>query len=354
MKKKKYMIILLIIVISCINIGYASISSNMLINGTAIIQNKKWKIYFDNVNINEQSVSAKVEPETVGNNTISIGYEVDLAKPGDFHEFTVDIVNDGDLTAVLDEFSITQLTDAQKKYLNYKVKYNDGNEIAKTDTIAAHSSEKLLVRIEYLKDVTSADLPTADEAISLNVELTYVPESRNSQEGGNTGENPEENPGEKPGENPGETPGSNPGETPGENPSEDSKGSAIADQMVLGYSWTSEGIAADGRKYLVKKTMANRTTTNEPIQVKAGDSFTVKQTSQYIFGYFFTTLEEDGKYYFTHDPGWQTNIKNNDITITAEQDGYLVLNWKKSSNSNLTQEDTDAMKELVTFTSANN
>ena len=160
--------------------------------------------------------------------------------------------------------------------------------------------------------------------------MTYVPESSNSQEGGNTGENP------------------------GENPSEDSKESAIADQMVLGYSWTSEGTAADGRKYLVKKAMANRTTTNELIQVKTGDSFTVKQTSQYIFGYFFTTLEEDGKYYFTHDLGWQTNIKNNDITITAEQDGYLVLNWKKSSNSNLTQEDTDAMKELVTFTSANN
>lgn len=41
MKKKKYMVILLIIVITCISIGYASISSNMLINGTAIIQNKK-------------------------------------------------------------------------------------------------------------------------------------------------------------------------------------------------------------------------------------------------------------------------------------------------------------------------
>lgn len=324
------MVILLIIVITCISIGYAAISSNMLINGTAIIQNKKWKIYFDNVNINEQSVSAKVEPETVGNNTISIGYEVDLAKPGDFHEFTVDIVNDGDLTAVLDEFSVTELTDAQKKYLNYTVKYNDGNAIAKTDTVAAHSSEKLLVKIEYLKDVTSADLPTADEKISLNVEMTYVPESSNSQEGGNTGENP------------------------GENPSEDSKESAIADQMVLGYAWTSDGTAADGRKYLVKKAMANRTTTNEPIQVKAGDSFTVKQTSLYVFGYFFTTLEEDGNYYFTSDAGWQTNVKNNDITITATQDGYLVLNWKNSSNSNLTQTDTDAMKELVTFTPANN
>lgn len=330
MKKKKYMVILLIIVITCISIGYAAISSNMLINGTAIIQNKKWKIYFDNVDINEQSVSAKVEPETVGNNTISIEYEVDLTKPGDFHEFTVDIVNDGDLTAVLDEFSITELTDAQKKYLNYTVKYNDGNAIAKTDTIAAHSSEKLLVKIEYLKDVTSADLPTADEAISLNVELTYVPESSNSQEGGNTGEDP------------------------GENPSEDSKESAIADQMVLGYSWTSDGKTDDGRTYLIKKELANRTTTNEPIQVKAGDSFTVKQTSQYVFGYFFATLEEDGNYYFTSNPGWQTNIKNNDITITATKDGYLVLNWKNSSNSNLTQADTDAMKELVTFTPANN
>lgn len=326
MKKKKYMVILLIIVITCISIGYASISSNILINGTAIIQNKKWKIYFDNVNINEQSVSTKVEPETVENNTISIEYEVDLTKPGDFHEFTVDIVNDGDLTAVLDEFFITELTDVQKKYLNYTVKYNDGNAIAKNDTVAAHSSEKILVKIEYLKDVTSADLPTADEAISLNVELTYVPESSNSQEGGNTGENP----------------------------SEDSKESAIADQMVLGFSWASEGIAADGRKYLVKKAMTNRTTTNEPIQVKIGDSFTVKQTSQYIFGYFFVTLEEDGNYYFTSDKGWQTNIKNNDITITAEQDGYLVLNWKNSSNSNLAQLDTDAMKELVTFIPANN
>lgn len=59
MKKKKYMVILLIIVITCISIGYAAISSK----GTAIIQNKKWKIYFDNVDINGQSVSAKVEPE---------------------------------------------------------------------------------------------------------------------------------------------------------------------------------------------------------------------------------------------------------------------------------------------------
>lgn len=318
MKKKKYMVILLIIVITCISIGYAAISSNMLINGTAIIQNKKWKIYFDNVDINEQSVSARVEPETVGNNTISIEYEVDLTKPGDFHEFTVDIVNDGDLTAVLDDFSITELTDVQKKYLKYTVEYNDGNAIAKTDTVAAHSSKKLLVKIEYLKDVTSADLPTADEKISLNVEMTYVPESRNSQEGGSTGENPVE--------------------------------STIADQMVLGYSWTSDGTADDGRKYLVKKAMANRTTTNEPIQVKAGDSFTVKQTSQYVFGYFFATLEEDGNYYFTFDAGWQTNIKNNDITVTAEQDGYLAINWKNSSNANLTQADTDAMKELVTFT----
>lgn len=330
MKKKKYMVILLIIAITCISIAYATISSNMIINGTAIIKNKKWKIYFDNVIINEQSVSAKVEPETVGDNTISIEYEVDLTKPGDFHEFTVDIVNDGDLTAVLDEFSVTELTDTQKKYLNYTVTYNNGNAIAKTDTVAAHSSEKLLVKIEYLKDVTSADLPTADEKISLNVEMTYVPESSDSQEGGNT----EENPGETPEENPGE--------------------STIADQMVLGYSWTSEGTATDGRKYLVKKTMANRTTTNEPIQVKAGDSFTVKQTSQYVFGYFFTTLEEDGNYYFTYDLGWQTNIKNNDITITVTEDGYLAMNWKNSSNSNLTQADTDAMKELVTFTPANN
>ena len=52
---------------------------------------------------------------------LSMTYKVTLSKPGDFYEFTVDVKNSGTFDASLTGITMTYLTEAQSKYLTYKV-----------------------------------------------------------------------------------------------------------------------------------------------------------------------------------------------------------------------------------------
>ncbi|MBS5720069.1 MAG: hypothetical protein KHW57_05330 [Clostridium sp.] len=42
------------------------------------------------------------------------------------------------------------------------------------DTIAAGKSRSVKVRVEYKKDITAAQLPTADQALSLTYAMNFV------------------------------------------------------------------------------------------------------------------------------------------------------------------------------------
>ena len=132
---KKIQAMIVIPLICLISIAYAYLSSNIQINGTAVIKNKKWDVYFDNVEIYQGSVAAVVEPTTNAQNTLTINYEVNLNVPGEYHKFDVDVVNNGDFDATLDSFTITELTAEQQKYLDYSVTYKDGTEIAVGDIV---------------------------------------------------------------------------------------------------------------------------------------------------------------------------------------------------------------------------
>ena len=47
----------------------------------------------------------------------SITYEVTLEKPGDFYSFDIDVINDGSFDAQLTKITMSELTEAQSKYL---------------------------------------------------------------------------------------------------------------------------------------------------------------------------------------------------------------------------------------------
>jgi hypothetical protein len=51
-------------------------------------------------------------------------YTVTLNEPGDFYEFTINVVNDGTIDAVLSSINLTELTAAQQKYITHVVTYN--------------------------------------------------------------------------------------------------------------------------------------------------------------------------------------------------------------------------------------
>ena len=310
---KKIQAMIVILLICFISIAYAYLSSNIQINGTAVIKNKKWDIYFDNVEIYQGSVEPVVEPTTDAQNPLTIEYEVNLNKPGEYHKFDVDVVNNGEFDATLDSFTITKLTAEQQKYLDYSVTYKDGTEIAKGDIVNSKSSRKLTVNLEYKKDITVEDLQTEDQTLNLSLELIYVL-----------------------------------AETESDEPVED-ESTLVSDSLILGRTWGSRP-----GDVVELSTHNQRVTVATPILLNKGDSITVTQNTSYEFGYFLLQYNEtDHKYHYTTDPGWQTALSTGDVTITATEECYLVTNWRSTkTNKVLTVDDLEAIKPLITLNRA--
>ena len=127
MRRKNKQITTYFILFSLLLIGviYAILQANLQINGTAKIKANTWNIYFNNIQVNPNSVSinAGYQAATIIDDT-TITFAVDLAYPGDFYEFTVDVVNSGTIDGMISDIS-SKINDVEittlPAYLNYKV-----------------------------------------------------------------------------------------------------------------------------------------------------------------------------------------------------------------------------------------
>ena len=87
-----------------IGVVYAILQANLQINGVAKIKSNSWDIHFDNIQINENSVPIGTEdvPATIDpENNCKVDFSITLSLPGDFYEFTVDVVNAGTIDAMI-------------------------------------------------------------------------------------------------------------------------------------------------------------------------------------------------------------------------------------------------------------
>ena len=92
----------------------------------AINSDSRWNIYFENIEIKDGSVEATQAPTLTNSSNLEITYSVNLNLPGEFYEFTVDVVNNGNIDAMVNNVSINELSAEQKKYVSYNVTYSDG------------------------------------------------------------------------------------------------------------------------------------------------------------------------------------------------------------------------------------
>jgi hypothetical protein len=175
-KKNKKIVIVALALILFISIGYAVITSKLSINTIANIGKIKFDVEFENVQIADGSVEATVAPAITNNTTVN--YEVNLDNPGDYYEFTVDVVNKGTVDAKIDTDGIvkTQLSDTESVFASYVVTYADGSTVSEGDTLAVSETKTLLVRVEYNEDITVEQLNqlTNDIKLDLTYSLDYV------------------------------------------------------------------------------------------------------------------------------------------------------------------------------------
>ena len=176
MKKKsgkKVVLSLLALLLLTITVGYAALSTTLNINGTSKINNATWDVHFANLVVTSASVSA-TKAATIDSAT-EIDYNVELIKPGDFYEFTVDVTNTGTIDAKLGAAPILNGVSAEQDvYTNYTVTYSDDTAIHANDKLAAGATKKLKVRVEFDRNITNSQLPTEAQTLDLKFAMNYV------------------------------------------------------------------------------------------------------------------------------------------------------------------------------------
>ena len=163
---------LIIIFIFTLTIAYAALSAVLTISGNTEVVSSTWDIYLDNVQVKSGSVTTAVPTITSDK---SLTFNTTLNVPGDYYEFTVDIVNSGSIDAMIEKVTKTpELTIEQLKYLKYEVSYANGESITSKQTLAKKTSMPIKVSVEYRKDLVAADLPTEQVQLTLGLVLDYV------------------------------------------------------------------------------------------------------------------------------------------------------------------------------------
>ena len=173
-KDRKFLITTLSLAIVCIftlTIAYSALSAVLTINGNARVSAANWDIYLSNPRVTQGSATTNVPIV----NGVTATFNTTLNMPGDFYEFVVDVVNDGDIDAMIENVVKTpDLTAEQAKFLKYEITYQNGESITNKQLLAKDTTMPIKVRIEYRKDLISSDLPTGQVVLDLSLTLEYI------------------------------------------------------------------------------------------------------------------------------------------------------------------------------------
>ena len=102
--RNKIIVVLLILLIS---IGFAFLSSNLSIIGNTLVSKQTWDIHFES----PTKVGGNVDATSLElTNSTTVDFSADLLKPKDSYEFSVDVVNNGSIDAMISSITTTELT----------------------------------------------------------------------------------------------------------------------------------------------------------------------------------------------------------------------------------------------------
>ena len=183
--KKQRRIMFLLIILLCLTLGFALLSTTLKINGTASIKSNTWDIHWDDTSVNVTSGSVSADTPLVSTTTSTkdtVSFDVELELPGDFYEFEIDAINEGSVDGAINTVStlIYDSSDLEHpltgddipEYLIYTVKYDDGTAPQDGDILEHGDSKTYKIRLEYDEDWK--ELPSDDEEYVVKIQIPYV------------------------------------------------------------------------------------------------------------------------------------------------------------------------------------
>ncbi len=180
-KNNKFLVAVVALVLLAVGVGYAALTREFTLDGTAKIGSNSWKIEVPTTDPKPTctGTNACTEPEvTEQDGKVKVAYTADLKKPGDTYTVTVPIKNNGKTAAKIDTIVGDQLATALKsgdtaanvaKYLtftfggDFHAASGEGAGAVEATTLAAGESKNVTITLKF-KD--AADL-NADDLTSL-------------------------------------------------------------------------------------------------------------------------------------------------------------------------------------------
>ena len=160
MKKQNFLVIIFVMFCLSLTVGYALFSETIEINGTATAKGT-FDVVFKNAvvktEVGSTEASAVVSDD---NNTLTLTVPK-LEYPGAYVEFTVDVVNEGTIPAVLNGITETGLTANP----NIKITYSG---VTKDEQMAQSDKRTITIRVEWLYESESSA-----KDISFSIKLDY-------------------------------------------------------------------------------------------------------------------------------------------------------------------------------------
>ena len=155
-------------------IGYASLNKTLIIEGETTVSKNVWNVRFENVNVLTNNAIVETAPNIIDNGS-KVNFAIKLDKPGDSYSFTVDVVNNGDIDAMLGTTNLIDELSTKTNYLDYKLSYIDGVDFNKGDLLKKGTKDTIKFTVTFKKDITAADLETSSEqALNITLTNTYV------------------------------------------------------------------------------------------------------------------------------------------------------------------------------------
>lgn len=164
-----------IVVLILLTIAYASLAVNLgiKVNGAKKVDALNWNIQFENLQVVDGSVNP-IKAASIDESKTGIEYEIVLNTLGDFYSFTTDIANTGTMNAKIYDIIEKTITEEQRNYIEYYVRYTNGDEIKKEDTLDASEKKNVTVMVKFKDDLEKEDLPNESTNLDLSYRIVYV------------------------------------------------------------------------------------------------------------------------------------------------------------------------------------
>ena len=164
---KTLSLVALIVAVLGLTVAFAALSQTLTINGTASINSAEWDIHFENLSEAQIVGGASEISEPVLNGTTISNINVSLTKPGDSMTYEFDVINDGNIDAVISEVTIDFPEDDPDYETKYKQNYDwDGNGIVTDEEL-----NKVQTTIDYTITYDGVTAPMANLSSSFKALL---------------------------------------------------------------------------------------------------------------------------------------------------------------------------------------